>query len=192
MFFLPAIVTQAVGSEDDRAFIHRLYQNYANFLFFQARKYDVPMMNAEDIVQVTMLRVIENLEKYRSLPCNTWPALFVSIIRSIAIDALRKSGHEILTSENDLLENTEKAEQVLQNVEERLNRETEYQELRDALNRLDHKELDILRSKYLLEESDATIGKRYGLKAASVRVYLMRIRCKLRKMMEEGRNNGQD
>lgn len=66
MFFLPAIVTQAVGSEDDRAFIHRLYQNYANFLFFQARKYAVPMMNAEDIVQETMLRVIENLEKYRS------------------------------------------------------------------------------------------------------------------------------
>ena len=135
---------------------------------------------AEDTVQDTFVRCIKRIETLRELPEKARSMYLLTALRHNALNKAKKSG--LITSVP--MEETEFMSTDV-SVEERAIDRLTISEVRAAFSKLPESIKDVLRYKYLLELSDGEIAKTLGVSKSSVRVYVMRARRAVLKLVKE-------
>ena len=162
---------------DDREFMSQLFLDFHRLMCNEARKIAKNDWIAEDIVQDTLLKLIDKVSLLRTLPQRKLVNYIISATKNTTYNYLRKKAHEDLLS-FDELGSTE------MDLPESYKRDIEtIVILHDDLNRLSHiwRKID-KRSQYLLEgryiwgKSSAEMAADLGIRPDSVRMALTRAR----------------
>lgn len=162
---------------DDREFMSQLFLDFHRLMCNEARKIAKNDWIAEDIVQDTLLKLIDKVSLLRTLPQRKLVNYIISATKNTTYNYLRKKAHEDLLS-FDELGSTE------MDLPESYKRDIEtIVILHDDLNRLSHiwRKID-KRSQYLLEgryiwgKSSAEMAADLGIRLDSVRMALTRAR----------------
>jgi RNA polymerase sigma-70 factor (ECF subfamily) len=171
----------AIEDEGERLKITDIYERHNQICFAAAMKITKSKELAEDAVSETFVEVIKQKEKFLSLSCNLLPSYLVVIVKSRAIDILRKykkidpapideAGSELETQELPV------DEQVFSRVG--------FEHLVALVKGLDEKYKSVFEMKYFLNLSIKEISERLGITEENVKVRLHRGREKLKKMLE--------
>lgn len=181
MIYIPFAIL-AIGNEDDRAFMVRLYLDYRWLMYKVALRIVREPQLAEDMVSQTVCEMIDHLEKIRAVDCCKQRAYVVSFVRNVSIDFVRKRNRQgkyfFLTDEDAEVASED-------TVDENLIREAEIGALKKGLARLPENERLLLTMKYLDGLADEEIANRLGIAKASVRTYLSRARRHLSQRLKE-------
>lgn len=176
---------------NDRAYMTTLYQRYKAFLFRKAGTYTRDPQTLEDIVQDTLLRLIRNTTRLRTLEPAALTAYLALTVRSAALNHMEAERRDSLDAlplddgevQTDRLRSSRSQptleEQVLLGLRDR--------ELRTVIGRLPERDQALLTGKYFLELSTQELADDLGTTAAGVRVMLSRARKRaLNELMREG------
>ena len=177
----------AIEDDDDRTFMINLYEKYYPLMYKKAYSIVQDDMTAEDMVQDTVVNLILNIDKIRTLDCPILPSYLVICIKRTCLDYLRHkkvvdshSGQSI-DDENIHIEYEDKKI----NIESDVLLKIGIEEVRRVLNQIPQQMREILEYKYLLELSDEEIAKTLGIKKSSVRQYVSRARKATYALLEE-------
>lgn len=180
---MPAFLA-LIADEAPRGFMEELYFTYRSAMYEAAYAVMRHHQDTEDIIQDTILKLIEKFELLQRFECFTLRSYVVISVRRTAIDLLRRRGRrsELLFDDEIFLDHMGGEGET---PEDCLLRETETQHLHAALERLAQRQRDLLNMKYFLELSDAEIAETYGIAKGSVRSLLSRARKALAEKMKE-------
>ena len=162
---------------DDREFMSQLFLDFHRLMCNEARKIAKNDWIAEDIVQDTLLKLIDKVSLLRTLPQRKLVNYIISATKNTTYNYLRKKAHEDLLS-FDELGSTE------MDLPESYKRDIEtIVILHDDLNRLSHiwRKIDkrsqyLLEGRYILGKSSAEMAADLGIRLDSVRMALTRAR----------------
>lgn len=162
---------------DDREFMSQLFLDFHRLMCNEARKIAKNDWIAEDIVQDTLLKLIDKVSLLRTLPQRKLVNYIISATKNTTYNYLRKKAHEDLLS-FDELGSTE------MDLPESYKRDIEtIVILHDDLNRLSHiwRKIDkrsqyLLEGRYILGKSSAEMAADLGIRPDSVRMALTRAR----------------
>lgn len=169
-----------IETEEERDFCEALYFKYRSELFFTARSYLKDPFDAEDVVQIVFCEVAAKyirklkaldeaaqerflllITKYRALNCKKQKAKIVPLDTSLS-----DTGFTVRAlADNDFLDE--------------LCRKAEYQELRDAIDKLESLEKVVLWLRFGLEFSSAEIADALGEKHQTIIKRLQRAKKRL-------------
>lgn len=181
------------SEEDNREFVNNIYVDYSKMMFMIATRFFEKKEDAEDIVQLSFIKINKNLNKIRQLNGNSLAAYIVSIVKHTAIDQIRSNKRDRQDVFSDFDENFEDSLTDETDIEEAvLDRLTETR-LKRALLKLSDDHQEILEAKYLLDMNDAEIAEEMNIKRGTVRSRLSRARQKaleiyLQEMKDEEEN----
>lgn len=183
-------ICAAVDSPDDQSFMIDLYHTYKKAMLFTARKYVADDFACEDILQDSIIKLIQNISVIRSKERCVLASYIVSTVRNTSIDYLRKQGRDSKywsCAQEDIWEET--ADTVSLSMEELLLMKERNAQLMDIWPQLSEQDQTALRGKYILEYSDAELSVLLGCQESSVRTRLSRARrralCLLSQMKKE-------
>lgn len=167
-------------TSEDNEFIHDLYENYEQMLYRVAFNILHNCADAEDAVQETFVRVIKNLGKIKSVPCNETRFYLVIIVRNVSITMLNRKTRRIeldIDEQYDLSSDTEPEEEVLSRLT--------VDEIRRTLNELSTDDCEVLWLLLFREMTANEIADLLGLKPATVRSRICRARRRLISLLED-------
>jgi RNA polymerase sigma-70 factor (ECF subfamily) len=164
--------------QSDRDYVQALYEDYHRLMFKHARKYFQGQEDLEDIVQQTVLRIIQNLSRIRELNRNALPSYIVTMVNHLAIDQIRKNQHDRSDNFSDFTEGFEERLADNFDIEEETIKNLSAIQLGKVLLKLPEKDQFVLKAKYLLAWGDAELAKALGIKKSTVRSRLLRAKQK--------------
>ena len=89
-------------SADDSTYVQMFYKAYHKLLYREARKYLNSTEDIDDIVQDSVVKLIENLDTIRSLSPNRQVSYAVTVTRNLAINLLIRQKRITLESLDEL------------------------------------------------------------------------------------------
>lgn len=163
--------------------MEQLYLDHHPMMYRAAVRVLRHPQDAEDVISDTFLSLCKKIPLLRSMDCNKLRAYLVISIRNTAINLLRRKSRqaELLWAQ---AEETPDA-QALWQQEDGLFDAFEDSDIAPALRRLPLRDRQLIEMKYALGLSDEEMARQLEIKPVSVRVYLSRVRQKLRALMEE-------
>lgn len=170
-----------LSSPEEKRFFSELYETHKGLLFLSVRQYVADPAAAEDLVQDSLVKLMERSEAVRRLQGGALAAYVAATARHTAIDYLRRTGAMPAPADApaDLADDTSLPEAAL------LRRE-ELTRLRDVWPRLRQEDRFLLERKYLLNQTDQELAQYLGCRKSSVRMKLTRARRAALRLMEEG------
>lgn len=85
-----AFISSIPADPSDQEFILQIYQEYVRLMYSTAYKYISNKADCDDLVQESVLKMVEKVSYIRTLSCCTLPAYIVSIVRNTAINHLKR------------------------------------------------------------------------------------------------------
>lgn len=172
-------------SEEDRAFLERVYLQYHRLMYAQALQITHGAQAAEDAVSDSLMALMKKIDLLRALPCNKLRSYIVITVKHTALTSLSRGKRE-RPDGGAALEELSGGRPV----DERLLAQAGIQRIQNAIRALPARERDILMMKFFRELTEEEIAEETGLKAVSVRVHLSRARKHLAAALarEEGSN----
>ena len=163
--------------DDDRDFMIRLYQTYRLVMFSTVKKYISSQEDQRDIIQDSLLKLIEKIDLLREKERCILGAYIVYTVRSTAIDHLRHKAVEKakLVPFEDEDEEPEVSSLPLDELAALRERDIRVIEL---LEKLTETERTLLVGKYIHENSDEELAAQLNCKPSSIRMKLTRARRK--------------
>lgn len=181
-----AIVCSTLETPDDKAFILRIYQEYKHLMFGTAWKYTSSPQDCEDIVQESLVRLIDKIDYFRHIERCVLPAYIVSTVRNTAINHLKHQAavqkHKSGLNEQQLSEDVLEFSDLAQLLHHR-------EQVSKIWTVLTDEERFLLEGKYIIGYTDQELAKHLKCKASSIRMKLTRTRRKafqFLKQQEEG------
>lgn len=173
-----------IEDESDRAFMERLYQDYHRLMYSKIKKIVKNRWNAEDVMQSTLIKLIDKLPTIRGLKERQLVSYITSTCRYTAFNYLRdrrKKGE--VPYEDDLDSPIQENDEY--GIDLALIKEEELGRLARIWPRLDERTRHLLEGYYILEKPMSELGKELGIKTDSVRMTLVRARKKAYKLLEK-------
>lgn len=173
------------------SYIARLYQQYRAFLFKKAALYTNNLHAKEDIVQNTVLRLIRNEDKLRTLDPSALTSYLALTVRSAALNYLRDERRNRL----DALPLSEELEEEYipldgggqLTLEEQMLLGHRDEEVRAAVGRLSERDQAALVGKYFLNLDNRALADLLGVSPDTLRTVLCRARGRtLEELKKEG------
>ncbi len=171
-----SFLLSAVETEEEKNLVEFIYNEYRQLMFKTAVSILHNSELAEDAVHDAFLRVIKNLNKFRSYSCNENVSYLVIIVRGIALNMLK---HSSKTEELD--ENTPSSEDVEAEAEIRLS----YENVLENVRKLSPALKNVATLYYAHRLTEKEISEMLDMNINTVRVSLMRARKILREMNKE-------
>lgn len=168
-----------LDSEADRAMISDLFASNYQRMKRAALAIVREQSAAEDAVQDAFVRCIKKIDTLKALPEHARAVYLMTAAKRNALNRLRKDGTQ--ATPTDALDVPDETASV----EERAIGNLTVAEVKAAFLKLPESLKDVLRYKYLLDMSDGEIARALGVKRSSVRVYLMRARRAVLKLVKE-------
>lgn len=165
-----------IADESDREFTLSIYEQYKKLMYSEAQK-KVSPLDADDVVQDVVVKLIEKLDTLRGLKGKQRSVYIATATSHTAIDFIRRQNKE---SAN--FWNVEVAEafnvDLDAEVEAKLIRDFNISEFNRIWPKLDEDVRFILESRYILKETDEELAKRYGIQVQSIRMRVTRAKRK--------------
>jgi RNA polymerase sigma-70 factor (ECF subfamily) len=179
------MVIMAIPDEEEKAFMQDVYTEYHPMMFSIVKKVSSISMEYEDIVNEVFCVLIKKIPLLRTFPCYKLRAYIVSTCKNVAINyAVRYNRHRarnVFGSEDWM--NSFPSEE--EGVDEKLESQANYDDLRASLRVMPAKEKQLLMMKYHLGMSDTDIAAILGVKSQSVHVYVDRAKKVAKKTLDE-------
>lgn len=165
------ICTLAIEDDDDREFMTALYKTYYKLMYSQIYKITKDTWLADDILQTTLLRLIDKLEVIRHMERNNLVNYIIVATRNTAINAVTRKP---LDFSFDELIDTPQQDDPLSIDLEKLERQANLNLLHQVWPKLDDRHKFLLEGKYILQLSVEEMAEELDIKPASVRMALTR------------------
>jgi len=163
--------------KEDRAFFQSFYEEYKGFLFYIANQYVPGASDCEDIVQDSILRLMANVERLKTLNPGTAAKYIALTVRSAYLDAeKRKSRQQEIPTEDSVLE-------LLLEQDPSPSHQPDNAILAELKESLSKKDWMVLEGKYILGYSQEELGHLIGVAPDSIRMILHRARGKARTIL---------
>ena len=156
-----------------------IYHQYRHFMWYLANQKLQDDHLAEDAVQEAFLALTRHLDKVEDVHSPRTKKFLATIVRSKAVDILRK-----LKPGEELSEYLSEDQNGVDILEQYLKKEN-YNYLISCILELDDQSRVILEYKYLYQMSDAQIADILGISAKNVNVRYYRARKKLQEMIRK-------
>lgn len=181
------ILCDMIDSQENKSKFRQIYEKYKNTMYSVA--YDVCKNphDAEDIVEISFIKVIEILNRIESedIEKPRCKNLMITIAKNTAIDYGRKNENSELPCEYiEDYQTNKSAEDLYIDMES-------YREVISYIDELDDKYKDVLRLKILYDLSSIEIGKLLHITEYNVNIRFMRAKAMLAQRLEEHRKNEQ-
>ena len=171
-------------SEEERNFMANLYINYRALMKKKAFGYVDNNYDAEEIVQIAFLKLIEKVARLKTLECCKLTAYIVSTIETTSLDFIRSrkrsSNSMFLFGDDDVIQDIPDIDTPEKIIAENYDKEI----IHKAIKKLNPKYKIIIEGKYFLNMPDKEIAEILNIKPKSVREYLTRARKALQKILE--------
>lgn len=165
---------------NDRDLILAIYRRLSRMMFQIAGKYTDQPRQLEEIVQESLVRLMEKTQLLRELSDEAIAAYVAATVRHTAINLCSRKTEQTSPVE-DLPEQADSAPSL----DELLIRKEQVERFRSIWPQLDEETRYLLESKYVLEYDDARLAQELRCKPASVRMKLTRARRRAMKMLKE-------
>ena len=175
MFFF---LTLLDDPEEQQKFTEIYYQ-YRHFLWYVANQKLQDAHLAEDAVQETFLALTRHLDKVEEVQSDRTRNFLATIVRSKAVDILRKK-----MPETELPEAYGEKQEYGDMLDQYLTKEN-YHRLVSCVLELDDTYRTVFEYKFMYQMSDAEIGDVLGISAKNVNVRYFRARKKLQEMFRK-------
>ena len=173
-----------LDTEEDVLLAEQIYLKYKNLLFVVANDILQNQYDAEDALQQTMIRVIDNIDKIKDINSKQTRNFLCIICRNISLNMFNKiKSANISEIEDDLPDLREDIEALI------LTKDM-YIKLKEFIHTLDKKYQDVLFLKLNHNLSSEEIARILDIKPETVRKRLERSRKQIRNFMaKEGMGN---
>lgn len=168
-----------LDSPEEQEKFKEIYDHYRHFMWYVANQKLQDAYLAEDAVQEAFLALTRHLDRVEDVHSPGTKRFLATIVRSKAVDILRKAKPEEELEEH--LAQVQTGEDVL---EQYLTREN-YNHLVSCILELEDSYRVIFEYKYIYQMGDAQIGDILGISAKNVNVRYFRARKKLQKMIQK-------
>lgn len=174
--------------ENDKAFFQQFYEDNRKFLYYIAMRYTGNASECDDLVQNSLLRLMNNISTLREINRCKTATYIVLTVRTAYLDS-----EKLKRKENLIFMDDESLEALM--VERLLSRDSENaissKETIDKLKKvLSPREWCVLEGKYILGLSQQELAKLIGVAPDSVRMVLHRARTKAKVILEEDAAQG--
>lgn len=180
-----------VEDQDDQSFMIDLYHNYKKLMISTAGKYVADISACEDIVQDSVVKLIQHISVIRKKDRCVLTSYIVSTVRNSAIDYLRKQGRAEKYFVNADIDGESAEDSEMLSLDDYLAVKERQTKLFDIWPELSEADQTALRAKYILEYSDAEIAAFLGCKEASVRTRLSRARKRAFLLLSQSKEMGE-
>ena len=169
------LVILAIEDDYDREFMTNLFIKYKDVMYRRAYGIVKEPELAEDVLQITLVKLIEKIDLLEKMDSNKLPAYIVSAVKANAVNCYNKRKSRQKRTcyhiEDDNLRDIPDDGTLPDDCA--VNNETALR-LMETLDRLPESEKSVLIYKYILEYADAEISRLMDISKDSVRVYLSR------------------
>ena len=168
-----------IRNESDREYVKDLYIKYEQAMFKIAYNILHNKTDAEDAVQNTFIKIIDNLEKIRAIDSNETRLFLAIITKNAAKDIQRKANH--------LPESVEELGELEADisVEDSVMIKIDLERFKTAMRSLPKHEHDILFMNLITGYSPAEIAGFYGISSNTARQRIFRAKRHLKQLLEE-------
>lgn len=164
----------------DKELLAELFNEYRQMMFKIAVKILHNVSDAEDAVQDSFLWIINNLDKISQIPCNERSSYFASIVEHRSIDIYRKNnGRQIEYIEEQYVSSSN------EHIMEKAISSVTVDEIKDALNELSDRDYEMLYMYLFKEMSPKEISITMDISENNIRMYILRARKRLKKVLRE-------
>lgn len=178
------LVILAIENDDDRAFMEELYSSYQRLMFSETFNLVQDEWEAEDIMQTSLVKLIDKIPLLRSLSRNQLVNYIISTCKNTAYNYIRDN-RAPRESQFQEYEDYSSEESDGHSVELRLIKQEELDCLARIWSKLDLRTALLLEGYYILEKPMSELGAELGIKSDSVRMTLTRARAKAFKLLKE-------
>lgn len=171
-----AFICTTIQDPDDREYMLGVYKEFQNLMFYTAKKYISDQTTCEDIVQESIVKLIEKIDVIRGKERCILAGYIVSVIRNVSINYLKREGvrhKHTVAFDGDMVD--ELPVSAL-SMEELLLAKEKASLISIALEQLPEMERLLLEGKYILEYTDQELAQQFGCKPDSIRMKLTRAR----------------
>lgn len=172
---IPYIIL-AIENDSDRDFMSRLYVTYEKLMYSEVGKIAHDPWATEDIVQDTLVKLIDKIGLLRQLPSKKLINYIISASKNTAFNYLkRKENRDVLAF--DEIELQIKTEASLdRGPEVKIVFEEDLRQLSRIWGKLDERSKYLLEGRYILGKTSAEMAEDLGIKPDSIRMALTRAR----------------
>lgn len=164
------------GNKDAFGQIYNLfYRRIFRYCKFNLRQ----EQDAQDICQETFLKAYRSLANFTEKKGGSFQAYLFRIARNLIIDKSRKKKEVPLKEYQEIEDDTD--------LDEGIDKKSENQKLKTALNRLKEKDRQIIVLRYFEEMTTAEVAKAIGTKEGAIRVRIHRILKNLKDIIERAK-----
>ncbi len=169
-----------VDTNEDKELVSRLYRKYKKCLFNVCVSILRNHSDAEDAVQDTFMRMIDNLPRFRDVDSPQTQALCVVMARNVAKDILRRNSKTVFTTQEELDEyeaDFDNENMAISNIG--------LEKLKTALKRLSKDDYDVILLSVKFRCTHSEMADILGITYQSARYRLRKARNNLLKELED-------
>lgn len=172
-----AMICTMSENQSDRVFMLELYQKFFRLMFFTARKCHLKQNDCEEVVQESLVKLMQKVSLLREMPQPVLVSYIVSTTRNTAIDySKRQKTYDASVSSLDDESFSACLESPLPPLDDQMEAEELREQLAAVLNEISNDDRVLLEGKYILQYSDSTLAMMMHCKVSSIRMKLTRAR----------------
>lgn len=175
-----SLIFLAIESPQDKDFMEALYLQYNRLIFSEVKKVLKNDWDAEDVVQMVLVRLIGHISKLRTMDRDSAVNYIIVTARHTAYNFLRDNKRVVELSFDETFD---MVDETLVSADERLIALEMIENAGMVWRSLDERSRRLLEMKYILDTSNEEIAQEFGVAANSVRMLLTRAREKLKAAM---------
>ena len=172
----------AIEDEQDREYMAALYIEYQRLMYSTIKKIDPDPWFVDDVMQSTLEKLIDKLQKLRTLERVSLVNYIISACKNTAINEIRRRKRASIWTFEDGWDSFEKAADET-DVEDLLIRQETIERLYEIWPQLDPRDRYLLEAFYFLEKSAAEIAEDLEMKPENIRMALTRARKRVGKLL---------
>lgn len=177
------MMISTLAAPEDREYLTGLYDKYSPLMYKTAAKYLSAPEDREDVLQESLVRMINSVDRLRELDSRALPYYICAIVRNTAFTQVRAQWRRSEV-EQPLLEEASPVD-LAALVECRTDLSTLWEQLSEE-------DRFLLEGKYLLGYEDAELAKALRCKPGSIRMKLTRTRRKAMRVLYRTEGNDCD
>ena len=175
MIPIPVIIS-AIEDESDREFMENLFLSYQRLMYYEINHIIDDCWLAEDVMQSTIVKLINNIETIRHLPTRKLVNYLISACKNTALNELRNKYRHNETLVGDWYDIISENTCYEDNPEFYVLKDEEFDILAQLWDKLDERSKYLLRGRYILNLTYDELARELHVKPESIRMALTRAR----------------
>lgn len=173
------LIISTIEDANTRSFMERLYLKYNKLMYSQAYQLTQDSYEVEEIVQESLVHLIEKVDLLQTLPRDRLVNYLISTTRYTGYAFFRKKHKVEVVSIDEDEAAWYDGSAFQEGLDELMIQKLEGEQLHQVWSHLKERDQLLLNMKYILDQSNETIAEVLGVKPESIRMLLTRAKRNL-------------